>query len=1618
MKKNLSLSPDPFIISFIISLLIVLFSTFAYASTPIANYQMDECSWNGVFNEVKDSSGNNLDGTAMNGADTELSSDAGGGLCHVGKFIKNNSQYVAIDDDTKLNPNDNNWSISVWVKWDGGNSEQIIYNKENLYEAKLQNGKFYYAWQPYWYWVGGISLNQGEWTHFVVTYDHAEQKVYKNGSLVYSRSQTGDIGSNSSKLLIGARGDTNPHNYFNGDIDELTIFKGSLAANQVQDIYNNEKAHKNYDGSERVCQSCPVANYRMDECKWWSGISGEVKDSSGNGYDLTPENGANTVLGGELCKSGDFSSNKRVKGTWHQIFHDKVTLIAWIKTSKKQQPYARVVEFSDSSGDYHYSTALAFDNTGKIIRGWTTGTLGRSTEVNYNLKTNGYFDNKWHQIVFVYDGSKAKLYVDKDLKDSKNTNIDDIVDGKTMAIGGYYSGTSYYFTGQIDEVKIFDNALNDLNINNIYDNEKAHKNWDGRERICPSCILPPVTANYQMDECSWNGVFNEVKDSSGNNLDGTAMNGADTELSSDAGGGLCHVGKFIKNNSQYVAIDDDTKLNPNDNNWSISVWVKWDGGNSEQIIYNKENLYEAKLQNGKFYYAWQPYWYWVGGISLNQGEWTHFVVTYDHAEQKVYKNGSLVYSRSQTGDIGSNSSKLLIGARGDTNPHNYFNGDIDELTIFKGSLAANQVQDIYNNEKAHKNYDGSERVCQSCKCKINEGNTTITPLEFEGAHIVLKNTYEGAPFWTHVDFNKTFVTKPVVFIVADDNGTNPASVKIKNVTKSGFDAVMVEPQGEDGPHYSQHISFLAVNKGIHKIGNTYFQVGSIDTKKYQQANRGVIAHSEWEKISTIFSSCTPVVVANIQSLNNEIGLDVPNHNKIIRSKPWLTTAIDVNDSGVYLSLERSETDEGSISKDETVGYMIAPANIQDSVVDDNGNNILFETIQKVNYFRGWDGVCKKVNFVNAYNKTPLIAANKNSKNEMDGGWFRRCKLSKTEVGFVIDEDGGSSSRTNYNYKSPPQDREREHSPETGGIFVFSDTIIIHENPENKNYKFDAWDTFRSISDRNISTKIVNKDFDLNIASLNETGDNYQDFNGTVCVQVGNSIKKLLFNDINITTTTLKIQEALKDTKVKISWKKNVDENCPLNNEDNSTLSSDNFAIRPGRFTLSFQPPFYAGDDFNITFQALDGDDKNTTDYNETKDMSFVIESNITKAGCYQGSLSVNNFSFQNGKAKDVNASYSNIGDINITIKEKAGSEFAYVDRDDTNDTVRLITPATTTITVKPYDINVTNVTYQNSTGKTWLYDANVSDMNVTVSATIKAFAKNATTPLPDFNATCYAKDVNVSFLYDANYTDTNVSLDATPLEGILSYQDINNSSVLIPSSNFIGGEANASYAFNVKRVYNKPLNPVKIQLKDINITTTDISKNQNSALQTGNVNSAQNSTFYYGKTYMQDIETTEQNSSSSFFIDVYCNACQYTVSSFFQESLNWYRNELDSSVTKKTDITVLPKEGFTLSSPDKNNITVSNITDANNAKISFDITNSKNSYDTAVLHVKIPRWLWYNDYKDYNDSNSSDCSTHPCIGYKLLTNTKSSIKSGVFKGSDIGHEQNRTIKKVGVKVYR
>jgi hypothetical protein len=136
-----------------------------------------------------------------------------------------NGDYITLGNI--LNPNDKSWTVEIWYRRQtlGNSNANILYNKENLWETAAGGGNATYAWYPHWAWDGAgtalITLNK--WHYNGVTYDKINQRMYHDGLEVYSRAQTGNIGSNTSYLQIGARGNTGHSSFFIGDIDEMRV---------------------------------------------------------------------------------------------------------------------------------------------------------------------------------------------------------------------------------------------------------------------------------------------------------------------------------------------------------------------------------------------------------------------------------------------------------------------------------------------------------------------------------------------------------------------------------------------------------------------------------------------------------------------------------------------------------------------------------------------------------------------------------------------------------------------------------------------------------------------------------------------------------------------------------------------------------------------------------------------------------------------------------------------------------------------------------------------------------------------------------------------------------------------------------------------------------------------------------------------------------------------------------------------------------------------------------------------------------------------------------------------------------------------------------------------------
>lgn len=578
---------------------------------------------------------------------------------------------------------------------------------------------------------------------------------------------------------------------------------------------------------------------------------------------------------------------------------------------------------------------------------------------------------------------------------------------------------------------------------------------------------------------------------------------------------------------------------------------------------------------------------------------------------------------------------------------------------------------------------------------------------------------------------------------------------------------------------------------------------------------------------------------------------------------------------------------------------------------------------------------------------------------------------------------------------------------------------LGDEPDPEQAQFDAWNIDTYHTDRFITTKIVEKSFDLTIGSLNEDFSGTQEYNGTVCTKIVDDLngslsdwQKLLFSSELTKDVNFDIVSANKNARVLIEWKANEDASCPLSVDYNSTISSDNFAIRPDIFDVLASSDIYSGENFTLDFKALnDANDAGslTENYNETKGMSFKVTSVIAKSGCTNGVLNIADFSFLDG-SQSVDANYSENGEVNITIAEILDREFAKVDENDTSDLIRLITPITQPISIKPYELNVTSAEFVSSNGQDWIYDANVSEMNVTASTTVQANNRQHQA-LQNFTKKCYSEPVDLTFYYNNSNTNVNASLsylvelNGTMVSTLKTFADINKT-ITIDDDSFDLGIGKAQYSFNVDRNSSIPLSPIDITLTDVKVTSTDVAKNENNATLNDKM------TFYYGRVSTKDITTNLKSVNHTAKIEVYDSN---QILSFKQNSINWYEMEDDN---QSAAYSIIAKKDFvgtqyTLPNP----VTIDQNT--SEGVINLNIVNTWTSSDSSYIHLDIPDYLWYNRYSDYNASG--DCSTHPCFRYIYnISNSLNNINSGTFDGSSILRDQNYTgtYEKTGVKTFR
>ena len=103
-----------------------------------------------------------------------------------------------------------------------------------------------------------------------------------------------------------------------------------------------------------------------------------------------------------------------------------------------------------------------------------TTLIGRITNVSsanqISISTN-ITTGEWRHVAFSYDGSYSRLYLDGDLIKTQANTLDPGTPATYNAVigsMGHSNGTYYTLNGSLDEMRLYDHALSDSEVKQLY----------------------------------------------------------------------------------------------------------------------------------------------------------------------------------------------------------------------------------------------------------------------------------------------------------------------------------------------------------------------------------------------------------------------------------------------------------------------------------------------------------------------------------------------------------------------------------------------------------------------------------------------------------------------------------------------------------------------------------------------------------------------------------------------------------------------------------------------------------------------------------------------------------------------------------------------------------------------------------------------------------------------------------------------------------------------------------------------------------------------------------------------------------------------------------------------
>ncbi len=568
------------------------------------------------------------------------------------------------------------------------------------------------------------SYADNKWHYITATWERGGKAyLYIDGIQMESTNHTANSFMFSESLRLGRP--EAAQRYFQGQVDEVRLYNYTRTNKQIIEDMN----------ASHPAGGSPVGS----QIGYW-----KFNEGYGNtAHDSGPQKVHGTITNATWSNDGKFGKALSFNGSSASI---TLGNIAAYKTQSKTISFwakpdttfsATTPVFANGGGNYY----VGFATNGTMMASYNT-TAGTQQTSYSNI--NAVSVNEWHHYMYVFNVSAENVdisfYVDGKLNKTVSYTTGYSSTYGTNFVIGSFNGASLFYSGLIDEVKIYNSALTAEEIKIDYNQNAATVLGSGGTDASGSAsfaadryyCLPGATTASCSPIAEWTfeeGQGTTVNDRSGNSKTGTWSGLGNHWLSQ---GKVGWAGSFNGSNDVVnisSGFDGPSVL-------SISLWFKT---SSTGPLFGQSNQLPPTTSTSHIPTLWiTPTGtlraeLWTGSINaittstaVNDDKWHHVTLVGNTSTQSLYVDGKLISSRNGTisqtwwtySTIGAGYLTTSRGATSDA--WGYFNGKIDQVRLYNYALSQAQIAWDYNKGKPIAHWKMDE--CQGAILHDSSGN--------------------------------------------------------------------------------------------------------------------------------------------------------------------------------------------------------------------------------------------------------------------------------------------------------------------------------------------------------------------------------------------------------------------------------------------------------------------------------------------------------------------------------------------------------------------------------------------------------------------------------------------------------------------------------------------------------------------------------------------------------------------------------------------------------------------------------------------------------------------------------------------------------------------------------